>query len=121
MIPADIKEMAKHDPLVAELLAIGGPFFYNDYQRMRSGDSEWVMRDRAKKARWAFVFFVILWGIYLTFFLITTFRYEADWIAQLLRLLSAGLYGGAAWLIFRNMRRLEEVIARIDAGEFSTD
>ena len=121
MIPKDIKEMAKHDELVAELLALGGPFFYKDYQRIRNGETAGVVRGRTKKALWAFVFFGLLWGTYLVLFLLTTFKYEADLVTQLIRLLSLALYGGGAWVMYRNMRRLNSLTARIDAGEFSTD
>ena len=113
--------MAKHNDLVAELLAMGGPFFYNDYKLMRTGNVETMVRRRARKARWALIFFVVLWGSYLALFLISFVGFEDDLVSQLLQLLSIGLYGGAVWIVYRNFRILNLLVARIDAGEFSTD
>ena len=121
MIPADIKEMAQNDELVAELLAMGGPLFFKEYQGIRRGDVEGVVRARSKKVWWALVFFVLLWGTYLALFLISFLENDSNLVSQLLRVLSIGLYGAAVWIVYYNHRRLNAIIARIDAAEFSAD
>jgi hypothetical protein len=123
MIPADIKEMAKHDDLVAEILAMGGPFFFKEYQMMRVGQTADVVRSRIKKATWALILFVAIWGLYIASSLWkmnVPYAYRNS-ISVGLGTLVLVLYVGSIILAEINRRRLRRLQARIDAGEFSAD
>ena len=123
MIPADIKEMAKHDELVAELLATGGPFFFKDFKRIRAGDSAHVLDDKVRKATWATVFFLLLWIIYSILFVMMFVEndYQVGSVSVALHMVSVFSYGGIAGLAIYQRARLNDLMRRIDAGEFSTD
>lgn len=123
MIPTDIKEMAKHDPLVAEILATGGPFFYADYQRLRNGEAEAVARSLNRKAGLAGGLFYVLVAIYSV--LLVAGVVVADGVGNRvefgIRVLSLLLYGGLAWTMLRKRKQLRELVKRVEAGEFSAD
>lgn len=123
MIPKDIKEMAKHDELVAELLALGGPLFYADYQKMRAGQAADIVRSRIRKTKWAQVVFIVIWGIYLAVFLVesNSAPYTRSPFSVGLNIFSLLLYIGPIAIAAYGRRKLMRLQARIDAGEFSTD
>ena len=123
MIPADIKEMAKHDELVAEILATGGPFFYQDFKRIRNGKIAAVANSMSRKAGFAGVLFLTLVLIYAGL-LITGFILQEGhdgWFEPTLQVISLVLYGFIAWTAMRKRASMRTLVARIDAGEFSTD
>ena len=123
MIPADIKEMAKHDPLVAEIVAMKGPFFYAEYQQLRNGQAEQLIRSRIKKATWGVIVFVFAWGFNLfQFLMMSNFSgYPRNQVSAGLDLLAVVLWFGPLVMVEYNRRKLKSLQARIDAGEFSAD
>ena len=123
MIPADIKEMAKHDPLVAEIVAIGGPFFYADYQLMRTRRAAEVVSSRYRKATWALILFVVIWVLHvaLRIFESQSLPFDSPPLATALRSMGVVLWVGPIALAEYNRRKLKRLQARIDAGEFSAD
>ena len=122
MIPADIKEMAKHDPLVAELLAAGGPFLYKEWQLLRNGKARAMAYSRYRKARigvWALslvsaAYFVALVALWISW--VDKHPGEA-----MLRAFNGMMYLAFCGYLFKRMRMLRELVRRIDAGEFSAD
>lgn len=123
MIPADIKEMAKHDEVVAELLAAGGPFMYADYQRIRNGQLGEVIHTLVRRARIGALLFsvfmvlyigLVVWGVVLDY----TSLWSFDGV---LRIVSVPIYGTMAVIAYRRKQAALAVARRIDAGEFSTD
>lgn len=123
MIPADIKEMAKHDDLVAEILAMKGPFFYAEYQQLRNGRAADVIKSRLKKATWGLILFAFVWGINLIQYLImsNSAAHQRHPVSAGLDILGVVLWFGALLLVEYNRRKLKRLQARIDAGEFSAD
>lgn len=123
MIPADIKEMAKHDELVAELLAMGGPFMYKEYKMMREGRSEEIVLKRTKRTKVAVPFLVTIWGLQGGFMIRDSFSIaeSVDWIGLGLGVATIGLIVGASWFLINQARRMVSLRNRILAGEFSTD
>lgn len=123
MIPADIKEMAKNDELVAELLAKGGPFFFGDFKRIRSGEAASVLHDKVRKVTWAMAFFVLLWIVYALLF--ATMFVENDLrvgsISVALHMVSVFGYGACAGLVIYQRAVLNDLNRRVATGEFSTD
>lgn len=123
MIPKDIKEMAKHDELVAEILATGGPFFYNDYKRIRNGEVVAVAQSMSRKAGFAGIMFLVLVLIYAGLLIAGFILQEGHegWFEPTLQVISLVLYGSIAWMAMRKRAAMQSLAARIDAGEFSTD
>jgi len=123
MIPKDIQEQAKTDPLVAEILVLGGPYFYKEYQQIRQGRAEEMVRSRAKKAFWGAWVFGIIAASYIVMFLFGM-RYSsptADLIDTIIKTLMVGFYAGMVWVLIRNKNALQALAARIENGEFSKE
>ena len=122
MIPADIKELAKHDPVVADLLAAGGPFLYREWQQIRNGEASVMARQRYQKARlgvWAFTLFSVAYFIgMIVLFVQTAGRDVSD---AVFRSVNGMMYLAFSGYLFKRMRALREIAHRIDAGEFSAD
>lgn len=123
MIPADIKEMAKHDPLVAEIVAMKGPFFYAEYQQLRNGRAAEVIKSRLKKATMGLIAFVVFWGYHLVKFLVMSNSdvYYRDWLSTGLDIMMVLLWCVPIPVMEYNRRKLKRLQERIDAGEFSAD
>ena len=114
--------MARHDDLVAELLATGGPFMFKDWKQVRAGNAVEVIRSRYKKSTigvWLFA------GIMLIYLTSTVVLYDQgadrDLATVLFRSANSLMYLAFTGFIFQQKRNLEKILKRIESGEFSRD
>lgn len=122
MIPADIKEMAKHDPVVAELLAAGGPFLYKEWQQLRKGEARAMAYSRYRKARmgvWALSLISAAYFVALVALWISVVDKQPE--EAVFRAFNGVMYLAFCGYLFTRMKQLRELVRRIDAGEFSAD
>lgn len=123
MIPKDIQERAKTDPLVAEILAMKQPLMYADFKRIREGNAAEIIMKRTRVTKWGLPIMSVVFGLQTAQVL-----WDSAFMASesgVIGILYAGalvgvMVGSVAWTYFEN-QKLTHLRDRILNGEFSKE